>query len=156
MSSVCTTLRVGVRDLCEFTAREGDLDVRFGMSPNAREGVAGHDAVAARRGTDYRREVTLKGTCNELSVMGRADGYDAARNRLEDIKTFRGDLSRQPASQRQLHWAQLKVYGWLWCERDALPRITLALVYFNIDSEQEYPFDQTMAASELRAHFNAR
>lgn len=148
-------LRVGVRDLCEFTAREGDLDVRFGMSPNAREGVAGHETVAARRGSDYQREVTLKGACNALSVMGRADGYDSARNRLEEIKTFRGELSRQPASQRHLHWAQLKVYGWLLCDRDALPSITLALVYFNIDSAQEYPFDQTMGASELHAHFDA-
>ena len=105
MSSVSSTLRVGVRELCEFTAREGDLDVRFGMSPNARQGVAGHETVAARRGTDYQREVTLKGTCNELSVMGRADGFDPSRNRVEEIKTFRGDLSRQPASVRVMHWA---------------------------------------------------
>ena len=153
MSSVSSTLRVGVRDLCEFTARDGDLDVRFGISPNARQGVAGHETVTARRGTDYQREVTLNGTCNELSVMGRADGYDAARNRLEEIKTFRGDLSRQPASLRLLHWAQLKVYGWLLCDRDALPSITLALVYFNIDSEQEIAFDQTISARELQAHF---
>ena len=149
-----STLRIGVRDLCEFTARDGDLDVRFGISPNARQGVAGHETVTARRGTNYQREVTLNGTCNELSVMGRADGYDAARNRLEEIKTFRGDLSRQPASLRLLHWAQLKVYDWLLCDRVALPSITLALVYFNIDSEQEIAFDQMMGASELHAHFD--
>ena len=154
MSSVSSALRVGVRDLCEFVAREGDLDVRFGMSPNARQGVAGHETVTARRGTDYQREVTLKGARNELSVIGRADGYDLSRNRVEEIKTFRGDLSTQPASLRLLHWAQLKVYGWLLCDRDALPSITLALVYFNIDSEQEIAFDQTISARELQAHFN--
>ncbi len=153
MPAVSSALRVGVRDLCEFTAREGDLDVRFGMSPNAREGVAGHYTVTARRGTDYQREVTLKGACNELSVIGRADGYDPLRSRVEEIKTFRGDLSRQPASLRLLHWAQLKVYGWLLCERDALQSVTLTLVYFNIDSEQEITFDQTISATELQAHF---
>ena len=153
MSPVRSTLRVGVRELCEFVAREGDLDVRFGMSPSARQGVAGHETVSARRSADYQREVTLIGTCNGLSVIGRADGYDPSRNRLEEIKTFRGDLSSQPASLRLLHWAQLKVYGWLLCDRDALPSITLALVYFNIDSEQEIAFDQMMGASELHAHF---
>lgn len=148
-----TTLRVGVRDLCEFTARVGDLDVRFGMSPNAREGVAGHETVTSRRSDTYQREVALKGAHNELLVTGRADGYDPERRRLEEIKTFRGDLSRQPETQRQLHWAQLKAYGWLLCERDTLASITLALVYFNIDSELEYAFDVTVSASELRAHF---
>ena len=153
MPSLPSTLRVGVRDLCEFTAREGDLDLRFGMSPNAREGVAGHDTVTGRRGTDYEREVALKGTYEGLCVAGRADGYSIAQNRLEEIKTFRGDLARQPANQRHLHWAQLKVYGWLMCDRDALPAITLALVYFNIDTQQEFPFEQRVSSDELHNHF---
>ena len=153
MPSLPSTLRVGVRDLREFTAREGDLDVRFGMSPNAREGVAGHDTVTGRRGAGYEREVALKGTYEGLCVAGRADGYISAQNRLEEIKTFRGDLTRQPANQRHLHWAQLKIYGWLMCERDTLPAITLALVYFNIDTQQEIPFEQRVSSEALRDYF---
>ncbi|MBC7709166.1 MAG: hypothetical protein H7203_03830, partial [Rhizobacter sp.] len=72
MTAVLSALRVGVRDLCEFTAREGDLDVRFGMSPNAREGVAGHSTVVARRGAEYQSEVALKGCHDDLTVSGRA------------------------------------------------------------------------------------
>jgi len=33
---------VAVRALCEFTAKQGDLDMRFTPSPSAEEGVAGH------------------------------------------------------------------------------------------------------------------
>ncbi len=149
------SLRVGVRDLCDFTAREGDLDVRFGMSPNAREGVAGHTTVIARRGADYQSEVSLKGTYEQLTVSGRADGYHPAHNRLEEIKTFRGDLSRQPDSQRQLHWAQLKVYGWMVCDRDDRASITLALVYFNIDTQAEVAFEQVTLRTELHEYFVA-
>ena len=145
--------RVAVRELCEFSARAGDLDVRFGMSPNAREGVAGHLVVTSRRGADYKSEVTLKSALGDLLISGRADGYDATQNRLEEIKTFRGDLASQPANQRQLHWAQLKVYGWLLCTRDALPSITLALVYFNIDTQQEFPFEQRVSSDVLRDYF---
>ncbi|MBC7710076.1 MAG: ATP-dependent DNA helicase, partial [Rhizobacter sp.] len=129
-------------------------DVRFGMSPNAREGVAGHSTVVARRGAEYQSEVALKGCHDDLTVSGRADGYNPTLNRLEEIKTFRGDLSRQPSSQRQLHWAQLKVYGSLICDRDELPSITLALVYFNIDTQQEVVFDQTAWRTDLRAYFS--
>ena len=138
LTAEASVVSIGVRELCDFSARTGDLDLRFGMSPNAREGMASHLVVASRRGAEYKSEVTLKGSLAELSISGRADGYSAAQNRLEEIKTFRGDLASQPANQRHLHWAQLKVYGWLLCTRDALPAITLALVYFNIDTQQEF------------------
>ena len=102
---------VAVRALCEFTARQGDLDLRFTASPSAREGIEGHRSVTARRSPGYRAEVPLNGTFGHLVVRGRADGYDPQQQRLEEIKTFKGDLDRMPANQRHLHWAQAKVYG---------------------------------------------
>ncbi len=41
---------VAVRALCEFTAKEGDLDLRFTPAPTAAEGMAGHSTVVGRRG----------------------------------------------------------------------------------------------------------
>ena len=38
---------VAVRALCEFTAKTGDLDLRFTPSPTAQEGIAGHAVVTA-------------------------------------------------------------------------------------------------------------
>src|SRR5690606_12142219 len=107
------TYTVAVRALCEFTAKEGDLDLRFTPSPTAQEGIAGHQTVVGRRGSDYLAELPLSGSYPGLFVSGRADGYDPERNRLEEIKTHRGDISRIPANHRALHWAQVKVYGWL-------------------------------------------
>jgi len=66
--------RVAVRALCEFTAKQGDLDLRFTPSPTAVEGMAGHTTVTARRGDGYEREVTLEGSFRSLTVRGRADG----------------------------------------------------------------------------------
>ena len=40
---------VAVRALCEFSAKVGDLDLRFTPSPTAQEGIAGHRRVVARR-----------------------------------------------------------------------------------------------------------
>lgn len=39
------SLRIAVRELCEFTAKEGDLDLRFTPSPTAQEGMAGHSTL---------------------------------------------------------------------------------------------------------------
>ncbi|AFM33279.1 MULTISPECIES: ATP-dependent DNA helicase [Stutzerimonas stutzeri subgroup] len=148
--------RVAVRALCEFTAKVGDLDLRFTPSPTALEGIAGHAQVSARRGEGYEREVALEGQYGKLMVRGRADGYDPARNRLEEIKTFRGDLERQPANHRQLHWAQARIYGWLLCQTRQLDEVELALVYFDVASHKETQFVERHAAAQLRAFFETQ
>jgi len=148
--------RVAVRALCEFTAKVGDLDLRFTPSPTAQEGIAGHAQVTARRAEGYEREVPLQGQYGQLTVRGRADGYDPVRNRLEEIKTFRGDLERQPSNHRQLHWAQVKIYGWLLCQVRQLADVELALVYFDIVSHKETLFIERHTAQTLRSFFEVQ
>lgn len=146
--------RVAVRALCDFTAREGDLDHRFTPSPSAQEGIAGHTLVASRRSDDYIAEIPLSGTYQSLTVSGRADGFDPARNRLEEVKTYRGRLDRMADNQRALHWAQVKIYGALLCAERGLNAITLMLVYFDIATEKETLLTQEASASELDTFFS--
>ena len=145
---------VAVRALCEFCAKVGDLDLRFTPSPTAQEGISGHQRVVGRRGPDYEAEISLEGQFGPLQVRGRADGYDPRLNRLEEIKTHRGDLARQPDNHRQLHWAQAKVYGWLLCQQRQLAAIDLALVYLDVDSDTQTVIEQPCSAAELEQFFN--
>ncbi|UCP00003.1 ATP-dependent DNA helicase [Metapseudomonas lalkuanensis] len=147
------TYSVAVRALCEFTAKGGDLDLRFTPAPTAQEGIVGHALVAARRGEGYQTEVALSGEYGPLRVRGRADGYDPALTRLEEVKTYRGDLQRMPDNHRQLHWAQVKVYGWLLCQQNGLSEIELALVYFDIGSQKETLLTERHRAEDLRQFF---
>ena len=146
-------IAVAVRTLCHFTARSGDLDLRFTPSPSGVEGIAGHQSVTARRGPGYQRELPLSARFGGLTVQGRADGFDAAALRLEEIKTHRGDAGRIPANQQALHWAQAQVYGWMLCEQLSLPSIELTLVYFNIDSAEETLLTRRCDAATLQAFF---
>ncbi len=150
------TYTVAVRELCEFTAKQGDLDLRFTPAPTALEGMAGHAVAAARRGAGYRAEVALSGSYQSLRVRGRADGYDPAQQRIDEVKTFKGRLDRQPASHRHLHWAQAKVYGWLLCEQEQLAHIDVALVYLDVGTQQETVFTERCSAADLRQHFEAQ
>lgn len=147
---------VPVRALCDFTARRGDLDLRFTPTPTAQDGIAGHQLVTSRRGPEYETEITLRGEFGPLVIRGRADGYDPAANRLEEIKTHRGDLAKQPANHRHLHWAQARIYGHLLCQARGLDHIELALVYFDIASQQETTFSEAHSAASLRAFFEAQ
>lgn len=145
--------RVAVRALCDFTARAGDLDHRFTPAPSAREGIAGHALVAGRRGKDYEAELPLAATREGLTVSGRADGYDPAANRLEEVKTHRGRLDRMADNQRALHWAQVSVYGALLCAERGLASVTLALVYLDVASGRETVLTREASAGELDAFF---
>ena len=146
---------VAVRALCEFTAKQGDLDLRFTPAPSAQEGIAGHALVASRRDDSYQVEVGLEAEYKSLRVRGRADGYDPEKNQLEEVKTYRGDLHAMPENRRNLHWAQVKVYGWLLCQQKGLTEINLALVYFDINSLQETPLTELYSAASLREFFEA-
>ena len=146
---------VAVRVLCEFTAKQGDLDLRFTPSPTAQQGMMGHAEVASRRDAHYQKEVPLSGTYRHLQVRGRADGYDPPLKRLEEIKTHRGSLEKLPGNHRQLHWAQAKVYAWLMCLQLDLPDIEVALVYFDIASQQETVLAERHSAASLRQFFEA-
>lgn len=150
------TYTVSVRSLCEFTAKQGDLDRRFTPSATALEGQAVQLAVLARRGEGYQTEVPLEGGWGPLRVRGRADGYDAGVNRLEEIKTIRGPTSLVSENRRALHWAQLETYGALLCAERELAELDLALVYVDADSQTETALRETLTAAELQSRFESR
>lgn len=144
---------MAVRVLCQFTAKRGDLDLRFTPAPSAREGIAGHLIVASRRGRDYETEVTLEGEYGSLLVRGRADGYDSKQRRLDECKTYRGDLARMPDNHRALHWAQAKMYGAMLCRKHQLGELRIALVYYDVDTEHETILAETFPAQALQTFF---
>jgi DNA excision repair protein ERCC-2 len=148
------TYTVAVRALCEFTAKSGDLDLRFTPGPTAQEGIEGHAVVRSRRGSSYLAEVSLSGSYQHLQVRGRADGYDPALNQLEEIKTHRGSLAAMPANHQLLHWAQAKVYAHLMCQERDLSGIRVALVYYDIVDHKETVLVQDHTAAGLEAFFD--
>ncbi|MEK6347821.1 MAG: ATP-dependent DNA helicase [Burkholderia sp.] len=147
---------VAVRAMCEFTAKAGDLDLRFTPAPSSQEGIVGHGIVTSRRDDGYEREIALTGEHGGVSVRGRADGYDPALNRLEEIKTYRGDLNRMPANHRALHWAQARVYGHLLCKMRDLANLTVAIVYYDVDSQRESVLTESHSADSLRDWFESQ
>ncbi len=146
---------VGVRNLCEFVAKTGDLSQRFTPVPTAEQGRMGHAVVAQRRGAGYDTEVSLSARHAGLVVRGRADGFDSRRGVLEEIKTFKGSLENIGPNQRELHWAQLKMYGWMMCQTRGLAHIDLALVYFNVIDQTEHADVQGFDANRLREFFES-
>ncbi len=51
-----------------------------------------------------------------------------------------------PLNQRNLHWAQLKIYGALLCAQRSL-------VYFDVRTEVETALEEPWTAADLQRHF---
>lgn len=150
------TYTVSVRSLCEFTAKRGSLDRRFTPSATALEGQAMQLAVLARRSPGYETELPLEGRHGNLRVRGRADGYEADVNRLEEIKTIRGAIELIPENRRALHWAQLETYGALIAADRGLEELELALVYVDADTQNETVLRDKLSSAALQAAFEGR
>ena len=52
-----------------------------------------------------------------------------------------------------LHWAQVKVYGWLLCQQLGLDELELAVVYFNVLTHTENAFVEVLSADALGKFF---
>lgn len=148
-------LTVSVRRLCAFAAQAGDLDLRFTPAPTALEGMAGHRRVQAMRGADYESEVAMEWQFEGLRVRGRADGFDPRAGRLEEIKTCRGPADAIKPNQRALHRAQARAYAAILCETRQLTSLRVALVYFDLEGEQETVLEEDADADTLRAELEA-
>lgn len=147
--------RVAVKTLVEFAAKSGSLDRRFTPSPSGQEGIEGHQRVTAKRASNYQTEVSLSITYGDITFRGRADGYAPSDHCIEEIKTFYGDPGRIPENHQQLHWAQAKCYGWMYCETHGCDEINIALIYFNLTDEEEYRHEETWSAAELKEYGEA-
>ena len=146
--------RVSVKALAAFTAKRGDLDLRFTPAPSAEDGQGIHRMIGARRGGDYQTEVPLHYTYADLEISGRADGFDPSIPRLEEIKSHRVPIDRVPDNHRHLAWAQLKLYAAMLCEAQDLPSLELSLTYVHVVTLEESPEIQRLSRVELREYLH--
>lgn len=146
---------VTVRELARFCHRSGDIDYRFSASPTSEEGIEGHQRLFRRRPESYRREFGVEALLPSpgpaLRIRGRADGWDAERRLVEEIKTCRVDPARIPQPVTRLHLAQARLYAALIARAEGVDSLTVRLTWYDIDQDREYPVDQHYGAQELEA-----
>lgn len=146
---------VSVRDLAAFCHSSGDLDYRYAPSPTAEQGVSGHQRVFQRRPSSYRREYSVE-YCypiagHQLRIRGRADGYDAERNLVEEIKTCRVIATAIPEAVSRLHIAQARLYAAMIAIQCDLQHLDVRLTWLNIDTDEEYPLTLSCNREELES-----
>ncbi|MEP0201216.1 MAG: ATP-dependent DNA helicase [Halioglobus sp.] len=145
---------VSVRDLVVFCHRRGDIDHRYSTSPTGAQGIEGHQRIYQRRPASYQSEYAVELSTEvaglTLHVRGRADGFDASEQLVEEIKTCRVNPAVIPDTVVREHLAQGRLYAALIADALSLDALTVRLTWLQLDEDREYPLEQRYTADELR------
>jgi DNA excision repair protein ERCC-2 len=148
-------LKIAVRALAELTCRRGDIHFRYDGATEGQEGIATQKRMQRDRPPTYQREISVMGSWRgegvELSLSGRADGYDAEQGIVEEFKTTRVDPGHLFAHVGSVHRAQLRLYAALLAAA-APARSTwqLRLLYCHPDTFEITAFDETLSTARLQ------
>ncbi len=124
-NSAISTITISVRELVEFSAREGDLVSDSHVGVSAIEGIKGHQYVQKRRDHSWVSECPVNSEIELLGVRvqlaGRIDlmrPKDMVSNAVvEEIKVGLLPIESIPIGKLTLHKAQVKVYAYLFSQQ---------------------------------------
>ena len=148
-------IKISVRNLIEFVLRSGDIDNSFKSMDRALEGTRAHQKVQLTYGEGYSAEVSLKHifTHHEYTfeIEGRADGVYRHKDEslIDEIKSTSYDLEKIEKDFNPLHWAQAKVYGYVYCKQNNLDHIDIQITYFHIETEEIKRFKENFTIGDL-------
>ncbi|RUR40331.1 ATP-dependent DNA helicase [Clostridium perfringens] len=147
-------IKISIRNLVEFVLRRGSIDSRIKASVRALEGIKGHKKIQSSYSEKDRAEVTLKEDIEfedfTLRVEGRADGILEENEKIiiDEIKTTTKNVMDIDYDFNELHWAQAKVYAYIYSKEKDLESIIVQLTYYNVEDfgtkflRQEYSFNE--------------
>lgn len=152
-------IKISVRNLVEFVLRSGDIDNSFMSMARAVEGTRAHQKLQKSYGHEYKAEVSLKHVVEyeqfTILLEGRADGiitYDG-KTIIDEIKSTSKELESIEANYNPLHWAQAKIYAYIYGVQNKLDNINIQLTYVNIETEECKKFLKEFTNTEIEEFF---
>ncbi len=152
-------IQVSVRTLVEHASRSGDISLGF-MDPNRPvEGIYGHQAVQRTRPENYTPEVPISyitGTeMVSLNITGRIDGILEEHDRviIDEIKTTHSDLEKVADQEIPSHWAQAKIYAFMYAAVHLLEEIDAQITYYHLTTGEALEKRKSFSFEELERFF---
>ena len=164
-------VKLSVGDLVAFACRSGDLLFQAPPGPSAQEGIRAHQKLQRQRPAgseaEYRLAVDVEEGGVTFSLGGRVDLLHPQTDlhsppQLDEIKTTYCAPEKLSDSLRELHWTQLKIYGFCYAlelreklAQQAPDTFTLKMLWYNIKDKTLYPEAREYLVPELEAFARA-
>lgn len=157
-------IKLSVHQMVEFALKSGSLDSSYVSSSRAVQGTRAHQKLQKQRkqelGDNYINELSLSFSVEKEDIAflieGRADGIILTEGGVivEEIKSTYCPLEHIDMDFNILHWAQAKVYAYIYAVQSSLDFIIIQLTYYNLDSEEYKVMTKSFETSELQGFFN--
>ncbi|MCM3584776.1 ATP-dependent DNA helicase [Mesobacillus maritimus] len=149
-------IKLSVRTLVEYVFSSGSIDNQFRTATTMTEGTKAHKAIQKTYADTDQKEVPLKTEIEYESMVflieGRCDGviFREEEILIDEIKSTSKDLSRIDENTNPVHWAQAKVYAYIYAKDHDLQEMSVQLTYVQNVTDEQKKFKKNFTFLELQ------
>ncbi len=159
-SSEIVSIKASVRSLVAFSIQE-ETAWSFSSYRQAQEGTLAHGLLQKRHTEEgcYEAEVWLSDSFEApgciVEISGRADGIWTYPDKtiIHEIKTTSAPLTGISEDYSEAHWAQARLYAYLWAKAHSLDSMSVRLTYYRRETGEEKSFDRAYPLDKLERFF---
>ncbi|WP_078544626.1 ATP-dependent DNA helicase [Litchfieldia alkalitelluris] len=148
-------IKLSVRALVEYVFRSGSIDNQFRTVTTLTEGTKAHKAIQSTYKETDQKEVFLKTVIEYEKMMfvieGRCDGLLFSRDEviIDEIKSTSRDLRGIDEDTYPVHWAQAKVYAYIYAKDYERQEMNVQLTYLQVVNNEQKQFQKRFTFPEL-------
>ncbi|MFC4321474.1 ATP-dependent DNA helicase [Litchfieldia salsa] len=150
-----TEIKLSVRSLVEYVFRSGSIDNKFRTVTTLTEGTKAHKAIQSTYNEHDQKELFLKTEIEHEEMLfmieGRCDGVIFRDDTIliDEIKSTSRDLNGIEEDTSPVHWAQAKVYAYMYAKNHDLKKMNVQLTYVQVVTEEQKQFQKSFTFQEL-------
>ncbi len=154
--------KISVREVVDFILRSGDITTVSLSDKRMVDGTRAHQRFQREQDETYDAEVPIHYSFERdditFMITGRIDGvipsYEGALIPLiDEIKSISGDFSAV-SGDNVMHWAQCKMYAYMYLIREGLKEAKCRLTYVDLDTFAVKHFVESLTFQDLETFFN--
>lgn len=148
-------IQIAVRTLVEYVMREGSIDSRFLSRTALSDGTKLHQKLQRNYQENDQKEVYLKTEVPfeglTFVIDGRCDGllFRDGQVIVDEIKSYSHPLEGLQVDGYPVHWAQAKMYAYIYSKDHKLEVIMVQLTYVHVETETIKIYKKKYTFSEL-------
>ncbi|OAS82717.1 MULTISPECIES: ATP-dependent DNA helicase [Metabacillus] len=153
-------IKLSVRTLVEYVFRSGSIDNSFRTATTLTEGTKTHKAIQSTYQETDQKEVFLKTEIEYEKMLfmieGRCDGllFRDDEILIDEIKSTSKDLSGIEEETYPVHWAQAKVYAYIYAKDHEQQEMIVQLTYIHAFTEEQKKFQSHFTFEDLEEFVN--
>jgi DNA excision repair protein ERCC-2 len=154
---VADTVHISVRRLVEYVFSSGSIDSRFRSQTTLLDGTRIHQRIQKTYQEGDQKEVYLGIDIPYENLVYRIDGrcdgllFRDGEVMIDEIKSSSKSLDQLDSEGIPVHWAQAKMYAYIYASENKLHEILVQLTYVHVETEERREFKQKFTREELEA-----